>query len=239
MLLTESHRPILSKKSYRTHNCEATAYENSRRLSNDMMDLLLFSLLVLLGVKGQESSVCPHSCTCNQGHVNCSHKSLTSSMLPSHFPPGTTRVNLNNNLLTILPNGLLDDLPNLHSVTLHGNLWVCDCGVLYLRALLTRQPSSVLLPLNVSCTSPPSLSGRLVMHLTEEEVLEFCHYWYCDLALVSQVCLFVFMLVQGLLLLAVFVFLRRFERLSREARRTKMETSAFGESVMANEREAL
>ncbi|CAL8345513.1 unnamed protein product [Lota lota] len=203
------------------------------------MDLLLFYLLFLLGVKGQVSSVCPHSCSCHQGHVNCSHKSLTSSMLPSHFPPGTTQLNLHNNLLTILPNGLLDDLPYLRSVTLHGNLWACDCGVLYLRAWLIHQPSSRLSSLNISCTSPPSLRGRLVLHLTEEEVLESCHYWYCDLALASQVCLFVFVLVQVLLLVAVIVFLRRFERLSREARRTTVATSAFGDSVMANEYEAL
>ena len=154
-------------------------------------------------------------------------------MLPYRFPHGTTQVNLHNNLLTILPNGLLDDLASLHSVTLHGNLWACDCGVLYLRALLTRQPSRILLPRNISCSSPPSLRGRLVMHLTEEEVLEYCHYWYCDLALASQVCLFVFVLVQVLLLVAVIVFLKRFERLSREARRTKAETSAFGESLLA------
>ena len=78
-----------------------------------------------------------------------------------------------------------------------------------------------------------------MIHLTEDEVLEFCHYWYCDLALVSQVCLFVFVLVQVLLLVAVIVFLRRFERLSSEARRTKAESSTFGESLGANEYEAL
>lgn len=66
-------------------------------------------------------------------------------------------------------------------------------------------------------------------YLTEEEVLDSCHYWYCDLALTSQAFLFVFVLVQAALLVAVIVFLRRFEKLSREARRTKEESLTAGE----------
>lgn len=69
------------------------------------------------------------------------------------------------------------------------------------------------------------------MYLTEEEVLESCHYYYCDLALVSQVCLFVFVVVQVALLVAVIVFLRRYERLSKEARRTKGESLTAGEGL--------
>lgn len=74
-----------------------------------------------------------------------------------------------------------------------------------------------------------------MVYLTEEEVLETCHYWYCDLALASQVCLFVFVLVQAGLLVAVIVFLRRFERLSKEARRTREETFTVGEGPRENE----
>lgn len=193
-------------------------------VTNDNMDLLPFCLLFLFGVKGQGSSVCPHHCSCHQDRVNCSHRSLTSSMLPAHFPPGTTQLNLHGNMLTTLPNGLLDDLTKLRSVSLHGNLWACDCGVLYLRAWLLHQASNRLSYFNISCSSPPNLRGRPVIYLTEEEVLESCHYWYCDLALASQVCLFVFVLVQVLLLVAVIIFLRRFERLTRELRRATAET---------------
>ncbi|KAF7666184.1 hypothetical protein LDENG_00117250 [Lucifuga dentata] len=87
----------------------------------------------------------------------------------------------------------------------------------------------------VNCSSPPSLRGRLVVYLTEEEVLESCHYWYCDLALVSQVSLFIFVVVQAALLVAVIVFLRRYERLSREARRTTEESFTAGEGLTGNE----
>lgn len=65
--------------------------------------------------------------------------------------------------------------------------------------------------------------------MTEEEVLETCYYWYCNLALASQVCLFVFVVVQAALLVALIIFLRRFEKLSKEARRTTEESFTAGE----------
>ncbi|KAM7017712.1 LOW QUALITY PROTEIN: platelet glycoprotein Ib beta chain [Tautogolabrus adspersus] len=185
--------------------------------------------LSLLLISISSASACPHLCTCHDSQVNCSSKSLTSSSLPTRFPAGTTELHLHNNMLTHLPNGLLENLPSLRSVSLHSNSWVCDCGILYLRAWLLSQPASLRSHLGVSCSSPPSLRGRLVVYLTEKEVLESCHYWYCDLALVSQVCLFVFVIVQVALLVALIVFLRRFERLSKEARRTMEESFTAGE----------
>ncbi|XP_061623579.1 platelet glycoprotein Ib beta chain isoform X1 [Phyllopteryx taeniolatus] len=177
-------------------------------------------LLCLLILGGQSSSACPHPCACHGSQVNCSSRFLTSSNLSSIFPAGTAELHLHNNQLTTLPNGFLDKLPSLRQVSLHGNPWACDCGVLYLRAWLRRRPGSPSGQPHVNCSSPPHLRGRLVEYLTEEEVLDSCHYWYCDLALASQVILFVFVLVQVALLAAVIVFLRRFERLSREAMRT-------------------
>lgn len=198
-----------------------------------MSGLLLLFLFLIFG--GQRSSACPHYCLCRGSQVNCSSRSLNSSWLPTRFPDGTTELLLHNNLLTTFPNGLLDDLTSLHSVTLHGNPWMCDCGVLYLRAWLRRQPVSQRSHLQVNCSSPPGLRGRLVVYLTEGEVLESCHYWYCDLALASQVCLFVFVVIQGILLFALIIFLRRFERLSREARRTMDESFTAGEASGDNE----
>lgn len=60
-------------------------------------------------------------------------------------------------------------------------------------------------------------------YLTEEDVLESCHYWYCNLAVTSQLCLLVFVVIQAALLIALLIFLRRFEKLSKEARRTREE----------------
>lgn len=194
---------------------------------------LLLCFLLMFG--GQRSCACPHLCSCHGGEVDCSSRSLTSSSLPSTFPAETTELRLHNNRLTTLPNGLLDDLTSLRSVSLHGNPWVCDCGILYLRGWLLRQRSVLPSHLGVNCSSPADLRGRLVVFLTEEEVLASCHYWYCNLALVSQVCLFVFVAAQAALLAAVIVFLRRFETLSKEAKRTKEESFAVGESSRDNE----
>lgn len=198
-----------------------------------MKGLLLLCLLPLFG--GQRSSACPHLCSCDGSEVDCSSRSLTSSSLPTSFPAGTTSLHLHNNHLTTLPNGLLDDLTSLRTLSLHGNPWECDCGVLYLRAYLLNQPTALTSHLGVNCSSPPSLRGRLVVYLTEKEVLESCHYWYCDLALASQVCLFVFVAVQAALLVALIVFLRRFQRMSKEARRTTEESFTAGESLRENE----
>nr|XP_020499539.1 platelet glycoprotein Ib beta chain [Labrus bergylta] len=190
--------------------------------------------LSLLLISISSASACPHLCTCHGSQVNCSSRSLTSSSLPTRFPAGTTELYLHNNVLTHLPNEVLDNLPSLRYVSLHNNSWVCDCGVLYLRAWLLSHPASLRSHVGVNCSYPPDLRGRLVVYLTEDEVLESCHYWYCDLALASQVCLVVFVMVQAALLVALIVFLRRFERLSREARRTKEESFTAGEVQREN-----
>ncbi|KAG9270625.1 platelet glycoprotein Ib beta chain [Astyanax mexicanus] len=180
-------------------------------------------LLVLLCVLGADvclvEATCPRACSCRAGVVDCSKRGLTTDTLPSSFPTDTTELLLHDNLLTALPTGLLDTLWTLRRVTLHRNSWTCDCAVLYLRGWLLKHDNDALIR-NVSCTSPPSLRGRLVAHLVEEEVLSSCRYWLCDLALASQVSLFVFIIVQAILLGAVVHFLRRFNRLTYDARRS-------------------
>lgn len=194
-----------------------------------MTGLLLMCLLLIFG--GQRSSACHPPCSCLGSQVNCSSRSLTSLSLPTSFPLGTTKLYLHRNQLTSLPNGFLDDLTSLHFVSLHDNPWICDCGILYLRAWLLRQPAALKAHWGVSCNSPPSLRGRLVVYLTEEEVLESCHYWYCNLAITSQLCLLVFVVIQAALLIALLVFLRRFEKLSKEARRTREESFSSVEDL--------
>lgn len=198
-----------------------------------MKSQLSLLLLLLLTCEGQGS--CPDLCSCHGDTVDCSGRSLTSSSLPLTFPSATTHLRLHHNLLTTLPNGLLDSLIHLQSVSLHGNPWACDCGALYLRAWLLRHPSSHTSHLGVNCSSPLGLKGRLVAYLSEDELLDSCHYWYCNLALVSQLCLLGFVLLQGALLLGVIIFLRRFELMSEEARRTTEESYAAGDSSRDNE----
>ncbi|XP_020776822.2 platelet glycoprotein Ib beta chain [Boleophthalmus pectinirostris] len=206
----------------------SAAYKLPVKMKSQVLVLLLF-----LSCEGQSS--CPRVCSCHGGRVDCSGRSLTTSSLPGTFPAETTELHLNDNRLTTLPNGLLDSLLHLRSVSLHGNPWACDCGILYLRAWLLRHPIRHTSHSQVNCSSPLNLRGRLVAYLSEEELLDTCHYWYCDLALVSQLCLLGFVLLQGALLFAVIVFLRRFQHMSKEARRTTEESFTAGESSQDND----
>ncbi|XP_026072978.1 platelet glycoprotein Ib beta chain [Carassius auratus] len=184
-------------------------------------------LKVVLSLLGSEMTVaqlsCPEVCSCAAGVVDCSKRGLTTASLPSSFPPYTTELHLNDNHLTALPNGLLDSLPALRLAALHGNPWSCDCGILYLRGWLLKQRDNNSIR-NVSCSSPAHLRGRVLAYLSEHELLESCRYWLCNLALASQISLFIFIAVQVLLLASVILFLRRFELLTQEARRTAAES---------------
>uniref|UniRef100_A0A3P9K8B2 Glycoprotein Ib platelet subunit beta n=1 Tax=Oryzias latipes TaxID=8090 RepID=A0A3P9K8B2_ORYLA len=231
-----SESQLAVKHSSSPHTLRRIKDLQRKRLVTMARFLLLYSLL-LFG--GQRSSACPEPCSCRGGRVDCSSRSLTSSSMPTSFPAGATELLLHDNLITTLPNGLLDGLSSLRSVSLQGNPWLCDCGVLYLRAWLRRHSADLMAHVGVNCSSPPSLKGRLVAYLTEEEVLDSCQYWYCNLAFASFICLFVFVAAQAALLVALIIFLKRFERLSKEARRTTEEILAVGESPRENEYERL
>ncbi|CAM4719124.1 hypothetical protein PO909_018802 [Leuciscus waleckii] len=180
-------------------------------------------LKVILSLLGGEMVVaqaaCPQVCSCNAGVMDCSKRGLTTATLPSSFPPHTTELLLNDNHLTALPSGMLDSLPALRLAVLHGNPWSCDCGILSLRGWLLKQRNDASMR-NVTCSSPAHLRGRLVVYLVEQELLESCRYWPCNLALASQISLLIFITVQVLLLASVILFLRRFERLTRTAAET-------------------
>ncbi|KAK7934440.1 hypothetical protein WMY93_005336 [Mugilogobius chulae] len=225
----QMHDKEQKKKKVKQPLASAAFKQHQVKMRHQLFVVLLFFLLC----EGQSS--CPGVCSCHGGTVDCSGRSIITSSLPGAFPAGTTKLHLHNNMLTTLPNGLLDSLLHLRSVSLHGNPWVCDCGILYLRAWLVRHPVSHTSHLQVNCSSPLNLRGRLVVYLSEEELLDTCHYWYCDLALVSQLCLLGFVLLQGGLLFAVVVFLRRFQHMSKEARRTTEESFTTGEMMQDNE----
>ncbi|XP_041079744.1 platelet glycoprotein Ib beta chain-like isoform X1 [Polyodon spathula] len=184
---------------------------------------LLFHLLCIdLHATLVLSKWCPHPCFCSKGTIDCSSQSLTAESLPEGFPVNALELRLNDNKLTTVPSGLFDRLGKLRAVSLDGNPWSCDCEILYLRAWLLKQENRTLYK-TVACNSPDSLKGRLVMYLAEDEVQSGCQYGYCNVAFVFQVVLFVLIAVQAALLLLVIVFLRRFERISSEAKSTERE----------------
>ncbi|XP_029959819.1 platelet glycoprotein Ib beta chain [Salarias fasciatus] len=220
------------RKNHSSSNSHLLRTRSSDEIS-DMKGLLFLSLLLFL--EGQRSLACPRLCACHGSQVNCSSRSLTPSLLPPTFPAGTTTLLLHNNMLTTLPRGLLDDLTSLHSISLHGNPWVCDCGILYLRSWLLRQPPGLNFHQGVTCSSPPSLRGRLAVYITEEEALNSSHHWYCDLASGSLVFLLVLVVLQVALLVALVIFLRKFEKLAKEAKRIREESFTAEDNQRENE----
>uniref|UniRef100_A0A8C4T741 Glycoprotein Ib platelet subunit beta n=1 Tax=Erpetoichthys calabaricus TaxID=27687 RepID=A0A8C4T741_ERPCA len=181
------------------------------------------SLAILCCLQLAVAHRCPQKCYCSHGTVDCSGRGLTIDMLPPGFPSDAMLLHLNDNKLTEISKGLFDSLTHLKLVSLQGNPWHCDCNILYLHSWLFKQENRTLYK-NIVCHSPASLKGRLIMYLTEDEVLSTCQYWYCNLAVISQACLFIFIIIQAILLIFLITFLRRFEKLSKEASRTARDT---------------
>ncbi|XP_074869134.1 platelet glycoprotein Ib beta chain [Carettochelys insculpta] len=178
--------------------------------------------LAPLGFLPLVTPTCPLSCQCSANVINCMSRELTEGMLPASFSPSTHILYLNNNQLTHIPSGLLDNLKSLQLASLWGNPWECDCNILYLRSWLQWQQNRTLYR-NLVCASPEHLRGRIIAYLSEDEIIATCQFWYCNLALISQICLFLFLLFQAVLLLFVILFLHRFQRIAKEARQTNKE----------------
>ncbi|XP_066187532.1 platelet glycoprotein Ib beta chain isoform X1 [Sylvia atricapilla] len=124
--------------------------------------------------------------------------------------------------LTSIPNGLFDNLRSLQVVYLQGNPWECSCDILYLRSWLQWQQNRSPYR-DVRCSSPEHLRGRIVAYLTEDEVISTCQHWYCSLALLSQLSLFILLFLQAILVIFIIIYLQKFRRMTAEARSTTRE----------------
>uniref|UniRef100_A0A8C0J7X2 Glycoprotein Ib platelet subunit beta n=1 Tax=Chelonoidis abingdonii TaxID=106734 RepID=A0A8C0J7X2_CHEAB len=134
--------------------------------------------LSLLGFLPLVMPTCPASCQCSTNIVNCMSKELTESSLPVSFSPSTQMIYLNNNQLTSIPSGLLDNLQSLQVAYLWGNPWECDCNILYLRSWLQWQQNRTLYR-NVVCASPEHLRGRIIAYMSEDELISTCQLIGC------------------------------------------------------------
>lgn len=179
-------------------------------------------LFFTLGLFSPATSTCPARCVCASDIADCSRNELTVNDIPVTFRPSTTTIYLSYNELTSIPNGLFDQLKDLQRVHLEGNPWDCDCHILYLRSWLHWQQNRSLYR-DVVCRSPDHLEGRIISYLTEDEIVATCQSWYCGVAFIVQICLFIFILVQAILLLLVAFFLRRLYRLAEEGKYTVYE----------------
>ncbi|KAM6166366.1 platelet glycoprotein Ib beta chain [Erethizon dorsatum] len=130
-------------------------------------------LLLLLAPPSCAAVGCPAPCSCAGTQVDCGRRGLTLASLPAVFPPDTTDLVLTGNNLTALPPGLLDTLPVLRAVHLGANPWRCDCRLVPLRAWLAGRPERAPYR-DLRCVSPPTLRGRLLPYLAEEELRAAC-----------------------------------------------------------------
>ncbi|NXU59357.1 GP1BB protein, partial [Turnix velox] len=178
--------------------------------------------LSLLGFFPLVSPTCPASCKCATNIIDCRGAGLSVEQLPSAFRPSAELIHLSYNRLTSIPRGLFDNLSSLRLVYLQGNPWHCDCDLLYLRSWLQWQQNRSEYR-DLRCAAPPHLRNRLLAYLSEDELLSGCQAWYCSLALLSQLCLFILLLLQGVLVILIVGYLRKFRRMAREARGAAQE----------------
>ncbi|XP_051623923.1 platelet glycoprotein Ib beta chain [Manacus candei] len=178
--------------------------------------------LSLLGFLPLVIPTCPVPCKCTTTIIDCTSKDLTVANLPVAFRPSAEIIHLGYNRLTSIPSGLFDNLKSLQVVYLQGNPWDCTCDILYLRSWLQWQQNRTLYR-DVRCSSPRHLQHRVIAYLTEDEVNSTCQYWYCSLALLSQLCLFILLFLQGILVIFIIVYLQKFRRMTAEARSTTRE----------------
>ncbi|XP_072101651.1 platelet glycoprotein Ib beta chain [Mobula birostris] len=177
------------------------------------------TFLVFLSMLRVAVFQCPETCSCSGTFVDCSGQELDISTVPKRFMGTITEIKLSNNKLSAIPNGLFDSLHHLRSVSLDNNPWACDCDILYLRSWLLKQEDRSQYK-HLTCSSPTELQNRRILYLTEDEVISACNDWYCDVVLICQIALFIFIGIQAILLIFVIIYLKRFETLSEEAIRS-------------------
>ncbi|XP_038667950.1 slit homolog 3 protein-like [Scyliorhinus canicula] len=130
-------------------------------------------IAMLFLLRSSDGESCPKSCTCkpdSQGmSVNCSFRGLQELPL---IPETATELYLHNNSLTTIFPGAFDKLQNLQAISLHNNIWNCDCHIAYLKQWLQDLPTA--LPFNATCFTPTSIRMKSVTELRGSE-FSSCH----------------------------------------------------------------
>ncbi|NXE09867.1 GPIX protein, partial [Lophotis ruficrista] len=118
-----------------------------------------------------QTEVCPPSCNCKslgemKGlQIDCSSRKLTE--VPA-LPVNTKRLYLQNNSLTSVPPGALDNLRSLEEVKVFDNPWNCDCHILYLKLWLEDVSAPSLA--NVRCATPAPVRMKPLGELTGNDL---------------------------------------------------------------------
>ncbi len=78
---------------------------------------------------------------------------------------------LQNNTLTNLPKQFLDSLSIVDNIMVHQNPWRCDHDIIPFRDWLGQYPEKVKNLTSLMCYAPPTLNGRNIRALKEDDVL--------------------------------------------------------------------
>uniref|UniRef100_A0A8D0E1R9 Glycoprotein IX platelet n=1 Tax=Salvator merianae TaxID=96440 RepID=A0A8D0E1R9_SALMN len=137
-------------------------------------------LVMFLTLSAAQATPCP-PCFCesqdgiNGWILNCS--SLGLKKMPPlawefcHSGQFIRIIHLQNNSLTSIPVGALDDLVNLEEADFSNNPWHCDCSILYFKRWLEDISQASLA--SVTCASPAFVKGKTLDQLSGNE-LEGC-----------------------------------------------------------------
>ncbi|XP_069824944.1 platelet glycoprotein IX-like [Dendropsophus ebraccatus] len=130
-------------------------------------NLILLGTWFLTVVNGNN---CPVQCKCiqmsnNALRVDCSSQNLKS--FPS-LPKETEELYLQDNLLSVVPAGALDNLINLKKLNLSSNPLHCDCKIWYL--IMWLSDGNVDGVSGIKCVYPAPLYGKPVSQLTANEI---------------------------------------------------------------------
>ncbi|XP_060703726.1 oligodendrocyte-myelin glycoprotein [Hemiscyllium ocellatum] len=107
--------------------------------------------LKFLNVSGNRFWTVPTNTPYNLETLDLSHNNL-QNILPDTFrQKRLSKLYLNNNSFTFIPNGTFDQLTGLQLITLYGNLWECN-NLDHISYLLTWTKSATATVLGVPCT---------------------------------------------------------------------------------------
>ncbi|XP_073676030.1 platelet glycoprotein IX [Garra rufa] len=125
--------------------------------------------------------------------VNCSSQGLRT--IPQ-LPVSITELLLQNNLLTSVTPGHLDQLHDLRLVNLSGNPFHCDCSIQYLRQWLKRNKAVSVMPV---CASPAERAQRPIDELTDADFAscasDHCFGWVYNGILCFLLCFLIGLLL--------------------------------------------
>lgn len=137
------------------------------RINSKRMIFRLGLSVFLLSATSSAEAI-PHSCRCTmlpaEGlQVNCSFSKLSSLPL---LPEDTTELLLQNNSLSTVSPGLLDELAGLKKLSLTGNPFHCDCRIQYLRNWLLKNRDIV--TKEPTCASPSFVAKKAISDLSDD-----------------------------------------------------------------------